>query len=309
MRKFLLAAVLAVSLASCGKGGGVVKYVGLKVYDPVYIAKDMGFFDGVDVRIVDTVAGGATAAQMVANGSVQGGLLSNMAIANAAGSGLPIIAVADIQSAFNDSPLEEFFVRNGEISSVAGLRGKKIAINLVKSSFHYTWIIALKDAGVSPEEVSFVQIPFPQQQEALERGMVDAIGLMQPYAKSARESDEIEMLFCATDVFGERQFCEIIMNRVWCESNAELAERFVGGIAKASEWAIEHQREAKEIISRHTGVPADFIDDYRFQPNARVDVSDAEWWLNYMQENEGVPRWVTVDDVATNRHNPKERGR
>ena len=301
---FILAVMMG--FVSCNKETKELKYVGLKVYDPVYIAKEKGFFDGVNVKIVDTVAGGATAAQMVANGSVNGGLLSNMAIANAVGQGLPIIAVADIQSAFNDAPLEEFFVRADScITSVKDLKGKKIAINLVKSSFHYTWLIALKNAGMTPDDVTFVNIAFGQQQEALEKGMVDAIGLMQPYTKTARESSLLKPLFNATDIFGERQFCEIIMNKVWCENNPEAVEKFVAGIVKATEWVQTHQDEAKQIISKYTGIDAKYIDDYFFQPNGSVSIKDAEYWLDYMQKNEGVPAWVTVSDVATNAYNSK----
>jgi len=307
MRKIIVCVLMTLMLA-----GSVfakpkkteLKYVGLKVYDPVYIAKDKGFFEGIKVKIVDTVAGGATAAQMVANGSVNGGLLSNMAIANAVGNGLPIIAVADIQSAFDKAPLEEFFVRKDSgIKTMKDLKGKKIAINLVKSSFHYTWLIALKNAGMKPEDVTFVNIAFAQQEEALNKGMVDAIGLMQPYTKSARENEKLETMFTATDIFGERQFCEIIMNKVWCENNPTLAGKFISGIVKATEWTKTHQNEAKEIISKYTGIDKAFIDDYYFQPNGSVNIEDAKYWLKYMQENEGVAKWVTVEDVATNKYN------
>lgn len=314
MRKITIFTVivgLLLSISSCKKENNIVKYVGLKVYDPVYIAKDKGFFEkeGVEVEVVDTVAGGATAAQMVANGSVNGGLLSNMAIANAVGNGLPIIAVADIQSAFKNAPLEEFFVRkNSGIKGVKDLKGKKIAINLIKSSFHYTWLIALKNAGMTPEDVIFVNIPFAQQKEALNKGMVDAIGLMQPYTKNARNDETLETLFTATDIFGERQFCEIITNKVWAENNSELATKFVSAIAEATKWVAENQSEAKDIISKYTGIDKEMIDDYMFQKDGMVDISDAEYWLDYMKENESVASWVTVEDVATNKYNKLVKG-
>lgn len=311
-RDFILGyAALAAAAASGCKGGAgdstdVIKYVGLKVYDPVYIAMDNGFFDeqGIEVEIVDTVAGGATAVQMVASGDVNGGLLSNMALCNARSAGLPVIGVADIQSAFEEHPLEEFFVRKDSgIKSIEDLRGKKIAINLVKSSFHYTWLMALANANMTEEDVQFVNLSFDQQQGALERGDVDAIGLMAPYAPMARQSDELMPLFDATDIFGERQFCEIFLNSVWAEENPDKATRFVAGIAKAAEWTADHQEEAKQIISGYTGISVEYIDDYQFQPNAMVDMEDAQYWLDYMKENEGVAEWVEVEDVATNKYN------
>lgn len=286
----------------------VMKYVGLKVYDPVYIAKDKGFFEeeGLKVEIVDTVAGGATAVQMVSSGDVHGALLSTMAIINARSAGLPVVGVADIQSAFTDYPLEEFFVRKDSgIKTIEDLKGKKIAINLVKSSFHYTWLMALEMAGMSEDDVLFVNLSFDQQQGALERGEVDAIGLMAPYAPMARESEDLELLFDATDIFGERQFCEIFLNSVWAEDNKEDATKFVSGIVKATDWIKDNQDEAKQIISKYTGVDVNYIDDYKFQDNAMVIIDDAQYWLDYMKRVEGAADYLKVDDIVTNKFNVK----
>ena len=283
-----------------------MKYVGLKVYDPVYIALEKGFFDGIDVELVDTVAGGATAVEMVSSGDVQGCLLSNMALCNAVNAGMPVIAVADIQSAFKEAPLEEFYVRaDSDIHSIKDLKGKKIAINLVKSSFHYTWLMELEKAGMTEDDVTFVSLSFAEQKEALLNGTVDAIGLMQPYSGMARTDDACRQLYTAVDSFGERQFCEILLNTDWAGENPDAATKFVDGIAKAAEWIADNQDEAKQIIAKYTGIDANYIDDYYFQPYASVNMDDAEYWLEYMKEHEGVSADITVNDVATNEYNQR----
>lgn len=304
----LLTMVMAVSIVGCSnENTKTFKYVGLKVYDPVYVAYEKGFFEGIDVEIVDTVAGGATAVQMVSSGDVQGALLSTMALINARASGLPVVGVADIQSAFKEAPLEQFFVRKDSgINSVADLKGKKIAINLVKSSFHYTWIMALNNAGLSEEDVQFVNLSFDQQQSALERGDVDAIGLMQPYTKSARESENLKTLFTDVDTFGEKQFCEIFVNSIYAKEHPEETKAFVSGIVKATKWIEENQEEAKQIISKYTGIDPIYIDDYKFQENAKVIESDCAYWLEFMKSVEGTPEWVKVEDVVTNKYNNAE---
>ena len=283
-----------------------MKYVGLKVYDPTYIALEKGFFDGIDVELTDTVAGGATAGEMVSSGDVQGCLLATMALSNAVNAGMPVIGVADIQSAFKEAPLEEFYVmKDSGINSIEDLRGKKIAINLVKASFHYTWLIELEKAGMSEDDVTFVNLPFPEQIDALKNGSVDAIGLIQPYSGMARVDSDLKQLYNAVDSFGERQFSEILLNVKWAEENPEAAKAFVSGIAKAADWVKDNQQEAKQIIEKYTGIDANYIDDYYFQPNAMVNLDDAQYWLDYMKTHEGVSESLTVDDIVTNRYNER----
>jgi NitT/TauT family transport system substrate-binding protein len=300
--------VLSLLLSSClaQQNPTVIKYVGLQVYDPVYIAMENGFFEqeGIEVEIVSTVAGGATAVQMVSSGQVQGALVSTMAIINSVAAGLPIIGVADIQSSFEEAPLEEFFVlANSGINTIQDLAGKKIAINLVKSSFHYTWLMALQNAGMLDTDVTFVTLPFAQQEEALLQGSVDAIGLIQPWTKRTRDNELVKTLLTGVDVFGERQFCEIFVNKVWAENNVADAKAFTTAIARAANWTKDNQAEAKEMVSKYTGIDVDMIDDYIFQPNGQVVVEDAQFWLDYMKANHGTPSWVTADMIVTNQYN------
>lgn len=290
------------------KSPTVVKHIGFKIYDPVYVAIDKGFFDDsvIDVQLVDTVAGGPSAIEMVATGEAHSAVSSIMAITNAVDAGMPVIGVTDVQSAFSDVPLEEFYVRDdSDIHSVEDLRGKKIAINLVKSSFHYTWLIALKNAGMTEEDVTFITLSFAEQEEALMNGTVDAIGVLQPYSGKARRNPELRQLYNACDAFGARQFSDIFMNTEWLAKNPEAAKAYVEGIAKACDWIKDNQAEAKTIIEAHTGIDAGLIDDYRFQNDAAVIMDDHSYWLKYMQENEGVSSSLTVDKIATNEYNTR----
>ena len=161
---------------------------------------------GLDLEIIDTVASGSTAIQMVASGDIQAGLASTLALINAKANGLDVVGVADIQSSFNGYPLEEFYVRkDSNINSITDLKNKNLTINLVKSSFHYTYEIALANNNIAEEDVNYISLSFDQQIEALKRNQVDVIGLMQPYASQARNDNELKLFFDACDIFGERQ--------------------------------------------------------------------------------------------------------
>lgn len=285
-------------------------YIGLKVYDPVYIALEKGFFDEtkVNVNLVDLVAGGATAVQMIEAGDADAGLLSYMALVNAVNEGMSVTGITDLQSSFEEAPLEEFFVRaDSGIKDITDLKGKKIAINLVKSSFHYTWLMELEKAGMTEEDVEFVVLSFDQQILALKNKQVDAIGLMSPYSAQAFNDPELTKMYDATDTFGERQFCDIIASTKYGEENPEALTAFVEGITEAMDWAMDNQEEAKKIMEKYTGIDASLIADYKFQENGAVIMEDVQYWLDYMKAHGNIKDSITAEDIATNAYNERAK--
>jgi len=289
----------------------VVRYANFRVYDPVYVALEKGFFRqrGIDVEIIGDVLGGPTAIQAVASGSAEAGLSSLPAIVNANAAGLPILGVSDIQSALPGQPLEYYYTRcDSDIESLDDLPGKVFAVNLWRSSFHYTALMALEDAGVPEDDVIWTLLSFDNQIPALANGEVDVIGLMEPYNSYAQAhyADEFCLLFDAIDVFGTKQFTTHFVNRVWAQYNPETAEAFVGGIADAVHWIEEHQDEAREIIAKYTGIDAQYVPEYHFQPDAAVVEDDVAFWVNYLVRREDVTvDWLNPAKIANNQYNPE----
>ena len=312
-KKIFTLMIFVLLLTACGSQPAeneTIRYIGFRVYDPVYVAYELGFFDahGVNVEIIDLMTAGPTALQAISGGDAEAGLSFIGAIINARAQGLPVIGVSDIQSSFEHAPLAEFFVRaDSGIYEIEDLRGRTIAINLVHASFHHKWLMALESYGISEDEVYWVVLPFDQQELAIMHGRVDAIGVLQPHTVRPRNNPELRLFMTAYDVFGERQFTTHVFNSVWAEHNPQLVEGFVSAVAEAAEWIEQNQEAARYIVSQHTGVYVRYIEDYFFQPNARVNIYDAEFWLDYMRHIGLVTAdWLTVADFATNRFNIRE---
>ena len=305
--------ILAIILAGCGRQtneNGTIRYIGFRVYDPVYVAYELGLFEkhGVNVEIIDLMTAGPTALQAISGGNAEAGLSFIGSIVNARAQGMPVIGVSDIQSSFAHAPLAEFFVRaDSGIYSVEDIRGRTVAINLVHASFHHKWLMAIEAVGIEESEVHWTVLPFEQQALALANGHVDAIGVLQPHTVIARENENFRRLFTAYDVFGERQFTTHVFNSIWAENNPKAVTAFVAAITEATAWIADNQEAAAFMVSQHTGVNMAYIEDYFFQPNARVDMEDAQFWLDYMRRIGLITAdWLTVEDFATNRFNPFE---
>ena len=315
----ILLVLFAIILAACGGDPKetpataelpVVRYVNFRVYDSVYVAIDQGFFNdhGIEVEIIGDVLAGPTGIQAVASGAAEAGLSSLPAIINANAAGLPIEGVSDIQSALPGQPLEYYYVRcDSGIESLADLSGKDFAVNLLRSSFHYTALLALELAQISEDEINFVLLSFDDQIPALAEGEVDVIGLIVPYngIAQASYSDEFCVLFDAIDVFGERQFSTHFINRVWARLNPDQATAFVSGVADAVNWIEDNQESAKDIIAEYTGIEKEFIPVYHFQENGQVVEDDVVFWLDYLVGRGDVTADSLVpSEIAHNDYNP-----
>lgn len=296
-----------------------VRYVNFKVYDPVYVAVDKGFFldHGLEVEIIGDVLAGPTAIQAVSAGSAEAGLSSIPALINANASGLPVQGVVDIQTTLGDEEgdrtqaLQRWYVRSdSNIESIEDLPGTVFAVNLWRSSFNYTALMALEQRGIDENSLEWILLSFDKQIPALAEGVVDVIGLMQPYQNFAEQEygDLFRELFNdRDDVFGETRHVSLIfVNRIWAENNPDQAQAFVAGIADAINWIEANQDEARAIISKYTEIPVEAVPDYHFTKNGMIRMGDIDFWMKYLTDRGDLEvDWLTPEFVATDKYNVK----
>lgn len=311
----LIALVVSGLCMSCGASPDepdtelpLVRYSSYRVVDPAYIANINGFFERRGIRVEFTEnSGGATGLQAIAAGRAEVATAPVPALVSAVAADLPVVGVADQQSALEGSPVEEFYVRSdASVSSVTDLRGKTIAVNSQGGSFQQTILIELRKRGLNENDVTFVVLPFDQQVPALLSGSVDMIGLLPQFARKAEEdfSGQITKLFDALDVFGPKQFIVFAVNSDWASNNSEQAMAFVGGIADAVNWMEENPRDAQAELSEYTRIEERFLSGIRFQEAAAVVEGDIQYWIDNMTSTGNLAVDLSANEVVTNRYNP-----
>ena len=307
-RLLFLLVVIMVSCAPAVKPAPTIRYVNFKVYDPIYVALDRGFFAkrGINVEILGDVLGGPTAIQAVASGAAEAGLSSVPALINANAAGLPVQGVADIQTTLEGQPLQRWFVRaDSPIQSMADVAGSTYAVNLWKSSFHYTSLMAMQRAGVDAGAVNFVLLSFQDQIQALINGDIDVAGLMVPYQGYLLNEygEQVREIANDYDLYGQKHVSLIFVNRLWAEYNPDAARRFVLGIQDAIDWIEDNQEDAAAIVARYTGIAADSVGEYHFTQHGNVNLDDVSFWLDYLRESGDVTAdWLKPEQVATNEY-------
>lgn len=285
----------------------IVKYSQIKVFDPVYVALEKGYFEQekVKVELMGETFGGPQALMAAGNGDVDAGIAATAAILNARNAGIKVKGILDVQSTFLDAPLMKWYVlESSSVTDAVGLAGRRVGVNTLGASFHYTTLEYLKQHGVSLESVEFVVMPHGNLEQALRSGQIDAAGMIDPFSEIAFQRGGLRVLFTAYDVLGENQFSLIFMSEKKIEQNPEAVRKFVRAYQKAINFIDENPDEASEIIAEIFEIEKQYVSRHRFKEKGRVDHESVIFWADFLKEQavEGMDS-IDISQVFTNEFN------
>lgn len=184
-RTILGAAALActtLSLPAAAQTKINITHVFANDFLPVFMSKDSGCFEkrGLDVTLTLIPIANNIPATII-SGSAQIGMTTPTILLQAAENGLDLVAVAGATRMMANNPTMSVVVREDvKVSTVADLKGKRIAAPGIGSMAEVVLRKWLKTAGVKPGEVNIVEAPIPQMSDLLKGGTVDAVVIMEP---------------------------------------------------------------------------------------------------------------------------------
>jgi NitT/TauT family transport system substrate-binding protein len=192
------AAVAVATLAACGSSGGSTASAAPKVTNitvaatpsegaaGLYIAQAKGLFAKAGLHVtVQTAQSSATVIPSMLHGStiLDYGAYTSYIGADAAG----VASLRVIAPGFSLGPhVQEILVApHSSIKTLADLKGKTIAVNVLNGIAQDLVLTALAAYGITPAQVKFVAVPFPAMSGALASGHVDAIETNEPFVTEA----------------------------------------------------------------------------------------------------------------------------
>lgn len=206
-----LAGAAALALAACtssgapdsgstaGGDGGAEGNVSLTVHAtnlvmdaPIRAALEAGAFEeaGIDLELYTGAQSPAEAMPLLLNGTIDMAVAEVYTAMLGHAEGMPLRIVTPIivgtEGESTDMGFVNLMVRDdGSVNSPADLVGKSVGVNGIGEQPWMQSREALRMAGVDPEQVSFVAIPFNQQVAALQQGQVDAVVVPEPMGTMA----------------------------------------------------------------------------------------------------------------------------
>jgi NitT/TauT family transport system substrate-binding protein len=242
---------------------------------PVHMALAEGLFEDEGLAVeVEIVQGGAAAIPALVSGEldITFGNYVSFFLASSQGVDLRIIAEQNRATPGFSSIMT---LPDSGIETAADLVGNRLAVNTFANVAEITARAQVSDAGADPDAVEYVEIPFPDMIATLERGDVDAIFAVEPFATLAGQ--QLEAVEVVNPYGGRLEGFPVAgfqATTEFAEANPETIAAFQRAMVAASELAAGDPESVVEILPTYTSLTPELAAELA-QPEyvSTIDVS------------------------------------
>ena len=154
--------------------------------------------------------------------------------------------------------------------SLKDLAGRVFAIPSKYSNQYLVIRKLMKDEGVDPTSIRFVELPPPDMPGALASKAIDAYFVGEPHAARAEVDGSGRVLYHAKDIWPHFISCVLVVTDRLIAERPAVVRDLVRGIAQSGEWAETHRVDAARLVSPYFRQDESLIRYVLTQPPDRV---------------------------------------
>lgn len=311
-----LAIALVATVAPAG-AADTVRLGTLKLVNgaPIYVALEKGFFKAEGIQVdVQWFAAAAPVTVAVASGAVDVGATGiTAALFNSIAQGSRMYLVADRGAEKPGYPLNAVVVnkeayRQG-VTSLKALKGKKIGITTLGSTYHYQLGRLLEQEGMDLSDVELVPLKTTQLLiDSVKRGVVAAAIVSPPWGADAEAEGWAKRLFWCGDRLPYQVTAVFYSDKM--RQHHDLGVRFMRAYLRGVRYyvdAVFGQKKGKDydevlrIVAKYTGEQPKVIAQslLYIDRDGRPDVKDLmeqqQWYLKHKMIDRVIPESDFVD--------------
>lgn len=268
---------------------------------PMFAAIEKGIFAkrGVEVTPQLVSVNSVLPAALIAN-NIQLGMTTTTTFLQAVDGGIDLVSVSGLNFTRKNEGNFGVIARTGTgISKPQDFIGKKVGVPGLNAFLHVLFIDWLAKAGVDVGKVSIVETPFPQMNEILKSGSVDAVVGAEPFQSRIVKAGTGAVIAN----FVQQEGLPIVVfagARDWVSKNAAAAKAYREAMAEGMQWVMANQDEAREITARHLKLPLEIVKSVAF-PAFGVDVTPASLrsWIEIMKTQKMLTREIDVEKLRS----------
>jgi NitT/TauT family transport system substrate-binding protein len=224
----------------------------------------------------------------IASDSVQIGGPTSPVFLQAVDGGLDLVAVAGatVMDTTEASLIVVVQRKDLNLSKPADFIGKKVGVPGIGAFLHVLFRKWLTEGGVDPAKVNYVEVTFPNQNDTLKSGAVDAVLTAEPMtSRIVGAGNGTIAAHYAADLHRTDPIIEYVATRDWAEKNPQAVKAFREAIAETAEIVNKDHAKAAEAQARFTKMNVDLIK--KSPPSLsepKLKPQDFAWWIEVMKQ-------------------------
>jgi NitT/TauT family transport system substrate-binding protein len=278
-----------------------VGYTAVADYVQLFAAKEEGFFAkrGLDVEPTLVTLNSTIPQALLAN-SLQVGLPTPSVFLQAVDGGLDLVILGG--TTVTDPSTSKNFgvvVRTGEnIKTAQDFVGKKVGVPGIGAFLHVLFRQWLIEKGVDPKKVTYIEVSFPQMNDVLKGGTVDAVVSAVPIMTRIVAAGNGYIIPYADDLPAGQSVTFYAATREWASKNANAVKAFREAIAEGANFVKANPDKAHEYIAKYTKLPLEIVRTITLGVQAPVATeAQVKWWVTAMKQQDMLRTSVDTSKV------------
>jgi NitT/TauT family transport system substrate-binding protein len=160
--------------------------------------------------------------------------------------------------------------KDSTAKSIRDLKGKTFARPSRFSNQYLVISKLMEDEGMSPDDITFVDMAPPDMPSALAAHAIDAYFIGEPYAAKAELDGTGRVLYYAKDIWPHFISCVLVVRDELIRDHPEQVRDLVRGIAESGEWAERNRLAAAKVAAPYFRQDQKLVEFVLTQPPDRV---------------------------------------
>jgi NitT/TauT family transport system substrate-binding protein len=144
------------------------------------------------------------------------------------------------------------------IESVEDLAGRTFAVTTLENVAEVNIRTTLREAGVDDSDISFVELPFPDMNAAVQEGQVDVAWQAEPFVTLGEAAGLVNIVDPMYGTTPSMPLAGMFASQAWLEDNPELAEAFNRAMQRSLEES-DDEEAMRAAIEANTQTPPDVV--------------------------------------------------
>ena len=268
----------------------------------MYLGMQEGFFEEEGLQVEPTVqqSGNEIITGMV-SGDFDFGFIGYISTGIAASQGVPVCVVTAADATGTSAEDDwQVIVAAGDspLNGVQDLAGATIGINALGGVAEVMTKAVLDQAGVDPNSVELLEIPFPEVPAAIAAGRIDAGYTAEPFVTQTLDQGGKVVVAPGPEIAPEFPNGNYSASQQTFQSDPDLVERFTAAMDRSTEFAAENPDAVREIIPTYTQIPEELASRIRLPVyTAELDEEAIDQQMGFLEQYTDVGEVPSSDEL------------